>query len=317
MGPGKAVPLLKLTLGRLFDHLHSFSVIISRPLNSALDEDMFMNEGMRFSLLYLDRSESLRDSKRFRNRLAAFYWETLHEYYKNEIVKSIQLEIGAEVPFIVSSYSVSEFFKITELRDLLDSITVIYKAIAGNWEQSANKWREFVARAISEENLGYRVDEKCGVHYFVDEEFERNRFSTLLVLDNPRYIAVRNAYDMAYQYLDAQPMDTKGAVRSIFEAIEILVKQMVDTKNLNKWVVENTLKEKCLSCYGSDNTAKIVMTKMFDGFALWVDSIHNYRHGQADKDPVVPPLNIAIYALSSGTAFLRWLIEMNVEKEKI
>jgi pyruvate-formate lyase len=119
---------------------------------------------------------------------------------------------------------------------------------------------------------------------------------------------------MAYQYLDTQPMDAKGAVRSIFESIEILVKQMVPTNNLNKWVVENTLKEKCLTCYASDATAKTVMAKMFDGFALWVDSIHNYRHGQADTNPVAPPLNIAIYTLSSGTAFLRWLIELNTEQ---
>jgi hypothetical protein len=78
-----------------------------------------MNEGMRFSLLYLDRSESLRDSKRFRNRLAAFYWKSLDEHHEDRIVKSIQLEIGAEVPFIVSSYSVPEFFKKSEMRDLL------------------------------------------------------------------------------------------------------------------------------------------------------------------------------------------------------
>jgi len=40
-----------------------------------------MNEGVRFSLLYLDRSESLKDSKRFRNRLAAFYLQFLDKYH--------------------------------------------------------------------------------------------------------------------------------------------------------------------------------------------------------------------------------------------
>ena len=227
------------------------------------------------------------------------------------------MEIGAEVPSVYSSYSVSEFFENTELRDLLDSITVIYEAISSaGFGESADRWKDFVARALSEDNLGYQLDEKCGVHYLVDEEFERNRYSTLLALDNPRYSSIRTAYDMAYQYLDNQPMDTKGAVRSIFESIEILVKQMVDTKNLNKWVVENTLKEKCLSFYESDATAKTVMSQMFDGFAQWVDSIHNYRHGQTDTDPVAPPVNIAVYALSSGTAFLRWLIELNNSFEK-
>ena len=272
---------------------------------------------MRFSLLYLDRSESLRDSKRFRNRLSAFYWESLHKYHKNRIVKSIQLEIGAEVPLIVSSYSVSEFFKKSELRDLLDSITVIYNSLIPAPGGPATQWKAFVAKAMSEENMGYRLDDECIVHYFVDEEFERNRFSALAVLEYPRYAGCRAAFEAAYGHLDANPLDTKAAVRSMFESVEILVKQMVDTRNLSKWVVENTLKEKCLACYASDATAKIVMAKMFDGFAQWVDSIHNYRHGQADTDPVVPPVNIAIYTLSSGTAFLRWLIKLNNEQEKI
>ena len=34
-GTGKSRATLKLTLGRAFDHLHSFSVIVSRPLNSS------------------------------------------------------------------------------------------------------------------------------------------------------------------------------------------------------------------------------------------------------------------------------------------
>jgi len=179
------------------------------------------------------------------------------------------------------------------------------------------EWKQFVERALSEENMGYRLDKNCGVHFFVDEEFERNRFSTLSALDNQRYNASRAAYDMAYQYLDNDPIDTKGAVRSIFESIEILVKQMVPTKNLNKWIVENTLKEKCLGAYENDETAKKIIVQMFDGFAQWVDALHNYRHGQPDQEPVAPPVNVAIYIISSGTSFLRWLIEINNRLEKI
>jgi len=274
-----------------------------------------MNEGQRFSLLYLDRSKLLRDSQRFRNRLAAYYWEFLHNYYEDKIIKAIKLEIGADVP----SYSVSNFFIKTTLRDLLDSITIIYRAIIIHWgsQEPGEKWKRFVQRVFSEENMGYQLDGKCVVHYFVDEEFERNRFSTLSALDSPRYNASRDAYDMAYKYIDSDPIDTKGAVRSIFESIEILVKQMVDTKNLNKWIVENTLKDKCLEAYANDDTARKVISKMFDGFAQWVAAIHNYRHGQPDTEPVAPPVNVAVYIISSGTSFLRWLIEINNVLKKI
>lgn len=273
-----------------------------------------MEEGKQFSLLYLDRSKTLRDSQRFRNRLAAFFSQFLNDDFNDEIAQIIKLEIGAEITRSISSYLVSDFFKKGELRDLLDSITVIYNNLITMPGGPATQWKAFVAKAMSEENMGYRLDDKCIVHYFVDEEFERNRFSALAVLEDPRYAGCRAAFEAAYGHLDANPLDTKAAVRSMFESVEILVKQMVDTRNLSKWVVENTLKEKCLACYASDATAKIVMAKMFDGFAQWVESIHNYRHGQADTDPVVPPVNIAIYTLSSGTAFLRWLIELNTEQ---
>jgi len=270
-----------------------------------------MEVGKRFSLLYLDRSKTLRDSKKFRNRLAALYWESLHSY-EDSIVKAIEREIGAKVPFGMSSYIVSQFFEQSELRDLLDSITVIYKTLKDRGQRLvAESWKSFVKRTISEENLGYRLDDECGVHFFVDEEFERNRFSTLTVLEDPQYSGIRAAYDASYKYLDADPIDTKGAVRSMFESIEILVKQMVETKILNKWVVENTLKNKCLKAYEADLTAKNVASKMFDGFAQWVDSVHNYRHGQVGNEPVSPPESLAIYIISSGTAFLRWLVCLN------
>jgi hypothetical protein len=276
-----------------------------------------MEEGKRFSLLYLDRSKILRDGQRLRNRLAAFYWKSLHDY-QDKIVTAIHLEIGANVPTTAYSYNVLDFFKKADLRDLLDSITVIYNTlIVFGHSVKAEKWKQFIQRAFSEENMGYRLDTKCGVHYYIDEEFERNRYSTLSALESSRYNASRDAYDMAYKYLDNDPIDTKGAVRSIFESIEILVKQMVDTKNLNKWIVENTLKNKCFRAYENDETAKKVISQMFDGFAQWVDAIHNYRHGQPDIEPVAPPVNVAIYIISSGTGFLRWLIEINNVLEKI
>ena len=88
--------------------------------------------------------------------------------------------------------------------------------------------------------------------------------------------------------MDNHPPDTKASVRSMFETLEILVKQMVDTNNLNKWIVENTLKDKCLKLYENDDTAKKTVSKLFDGFAQWVDGLHNYRHGQASDEPVAP-----------------------------
>jgi hypothetical protein len=130
------------------------------------------------------------------------------------------------------------------------------------------------------------------------------------MLGYPQYNGVRVAFEDAFQHLD-DPKDTKASVRSLFESLEILVKQMVDTQRLNKRIVETKLKDKCLELYSDDLTATKVVTGLFDGFALWVNTLHNYRHGQADQEPIEPPVDVAIYILSSGSSFLRWLIEMN------
>lgn len=47
------------------------------------------------------------------------------------------------------------------------------------------------------------------------------------------------------------------------------------------------------------------------GSPEWVDGMHNYRHGQDVPDPVAPPMDLAVYIFSSGTSFLRWLVEID------
>lgn len=274
-----------------------------------------MEEGKRFSLLYLERSAPVRDSQRFRNRLAAYFEDNFGDDISYKIKKTIEKETGAEVPLYGSRFSIGNFIQKNQIRDVLDAITLIYQEASPY--HLKEQWKSFVTRVLSEENLGYKLDSKCGVHYFVDEEFERNRFSTLSILDDPKYNATKAAYEDAYRHMDNNPMDTKAAVRSMFESIEILVRQMVETKNLNKWVVENTLKEKCLSLYEEDETALNVTSRLFDGFASWVDALHNYRHGQASEEPVAPSEGIAIYVLSSGSSFLRWLAEINNQLDKL
>lgn len=270
------------------------------------------DQGQRFSLLYLDRGIPARDSQRFRNRLAAYYWEHLNEYHRDRIRSAMQREAGIEVPYGVGGYLVSNVFKDGELRDVLDSITITYQQVLQDGRTpQAREWRTFVDRALREENVGYIVDASCGVHYFVDQEFERNRVSVLAVLDGPRYAAVRVAFEDAYRHLDSDPRDTKAAVRSIFESLEILTKQMVDTRNLNRWIVENTLRDRCLSIANAD-VERTVASGLFLSIADWVDAVHNYRHGQATEEPVAPSEEIAIHIISTGSAYVRWLTQFDL-----
>ena len=117
--------------------------------------------------------------------------------------------------------------------------------------------------------------------------------------------------------MDSDPPDNKAAVRSMFESLEILVRLMIPSaKNLNRWLVENTLKQKCLSTISTEPTALNVVTGLFDGFADWVNGLHNYRHGQPSEQPVAPSEEVAVYVLSSGSAFLRWLVGINTDLSK-
>ncbi|SBO11731.1 hypothetical protein VME0621_03867 [Vibrio mediterranei] len=96
----------------------------------------------------------------------------------------------------------------------------------------------------------------------------------------------------------------------MFEAIEILTKQLVKTNNLNKYILENDLKDLAIQTLAPDDVQNKVISGMFDSVALWVNALHNYRHGQAEEDPVAPSEELAVYVLSSGSAFLRLLLEV-------
>lgn len=274
--------------------------------------------GKRFSLIYLERGTPSRDSQRFRNRLAAYYWENIYKEHDKRILNILKMEAGIEVPYISNwGWDVTGVFKKGELRDVLDAITLVYQALISSFRnQSAELWKSFVARVLTEENVGYTVDKHCGVHFFVDQEFERSRVSTLSVLDNPRYTGVRAAFDDAYRHLDRDSWDTKASVRSMFESIEILVKQMIETKNLNKWCVENTLRDKCLSLYSSNPVAKTVVSGLFEAMARWVDTLHNYRHGQVAEEPIDPDEQVTIHIISTGSSYLRWLAQMDTLLKK-
>jgi hypothetical protein len=272
-------------------------------------------EGEKFSLNYLERGEPTRDSNRFRNRIAAYYSDNL-DNYKLDISNLIERETGANVPSIYRhGADIGGFIKNAELRDLLDGITLIHRVLRNKERaRDMDEWRNFVSRCMQEENVGYKLDDDCGVHYYIDEEFERNRFSTLAALESAGLNSVKASFEDAYKHMDADPMDTKASVRSMFEALEILTKQLVKTKNLNKWVLENSLKELAKKHLASDQTEADVISEMFEGFGQWVNSIHKYRHGQKEIECVQPSEDLTIYILSSGTSFLRFLLKL---REKI
>jgi hypothetical protein len=269
-------------------------------------------EGEFFSRLYIECGPATDDSRKFRNRLVGCLEANYHaEYYS--IVSAAKQELGLLVPshpgMTVMIYELPQFINETSVANLLDMITLIYRVLAR--KHTHTRWREFVARALRDENVGYSIDKMGGMHFFVDQEFERNKGSIISGLDQKRYAGVRAAFEDAHRHLDAQPPDTKTSVRSMFEALEILAKLMEPgSHRLNRQLVQEKLKISATWLLPDAIEVK-ALEKIFDGIADWVDAMHIYRHGQATENPVVPSIDYAVYALSSGAAALRLLLRVD------
>lgn len=268
--------------------------------------------GQLFSHVYLSGGPLLRDKETFRRRLGV--------YCQNHLAKDncslgnyLRRETGLLIPTGYPAYDFEKFLVSTEIRHVLDVITLVWRFYTEEHPLVAKYWLSFVARVIKEESMGYQLDEKCGVHFFVDEAFERNRQSIVSSLGSTRYSGVQVAFEGAYDALEKEPQDTKNAARLIFEAIEILAKLMQPkAARLDRQLAED-IRDQAKSLYGGDVTACRVIDKMFAGLVDWIDGLHFYRHGQGVEDHVAPPLDMAIFAISSGTSYLRWLLEIDAK----
>lgn len=289
----------------------------------------YSSTGNLFSHVYLERGAAVQDSKKFRTRLSTYIHGryggngSAGNYY-DDMAQQFAEDAAIVIDWRFNGRDFSGFFMRAPIAEVLDAVTLVWRFLSKNKNRSTNgsesmffaaeRWKNFVSKALEEENLRYRLDVDCGVHLFVDEEFERNRASALGCLDLPRYAGVRDAFEKAHEYLDTQSPDTKAAVRSAFEAIEVLARLIVPaTRNLNKWLLHNTLKDLAVS-YAEDVTEKNTYGHIFNGLGEIVEGLHNYRHGQPEEEPVSPSLDLAIYVVSTTASVLRVLVSIDAKE---
>ena len=267
-----------------------------------------MQKGQRFSQLYLDKGRPVNDSERMRNRISAYYVQNLYKF-NDEIAALIKSGTGAVVP---CNIGVQEFFTKNEIRDVLDSITIIYKYCAENNNLNiANEWKNFVSHVFKEENVGYRLDEECGVHFFIDEEFERNKSAVIACLSESNQPAVLEAFKKSYSFLDQNTPDTASSIRSIFEATEILYKHIVNAEGkdrLNSSGVQDKLKPLVQDTLKSNSIAQDACNYMLNSLRNWIEAGHMYRHGQRIEEPLPPPLEFTVLYISQGASYIRYLL---------
>lgn len=224
----------------------------------------------------------------------------------------LEREIGVEVGAVHGFYW-PRFCTGCAVRDLLDSITITFNYLKRKGSTAvATRWLNESRRIFSEERLAYEIDDSGVVHPAVDKEFQRNRQATVAGLQAPRYANSLAAFERVSDELASQPPNGKDAWRAVFTAVEGLFRLMFPAAHLlNAAAVDANLAPLVQRLLGADAVAARAASRQLASFKDWVDSSHNYRHEQGSEEPVQPPIDLAVLAVSNGTAFLRWLIALD------
>lgn len=287
--------------------------------DTVLDGNYVPPMGPRFSQIYLARGTPTEDKPRLRNRVAAFFERILYDH-AHASSDAIETRIGTD--HSLSSYpsSVADYLRKCTASDFRDAITVIHWGLLKKFEKdrytsvrdAALKWRTFCQEAFVEENVSYRVDDQCMVRPFVDDEFSSSAATVLRGLDDVRLSAVHAEVDHSISRLGGRQPDPKGAVRAIFEAIEIYMKLVITTgqvKRLNRNLVKEHLIPAIRDRAKLDPPAAAASVHIGESLGDWIDACHIYRHGQGVNSPTPPPHEVAVALVSGGLTHLRWLLD--------
>jgi hypothetical protein len=149
-------------------------------------------------------------------------------------------------------------------------------------------------------------------HFRFDAEFESNRAATIASLQGARYRAALTAFEDGMAALAKAPPDGKGAIRSTFAAAEGLFRLMLEkSPRLTAVEAQQKLEPLLQRIHAQDNAAMGAASKLLNAFKDWIDAAHFYRHEEGQKDPVQPPLTLAVQMVSVGASFIRWLAELD------
>ncbi len=173
------------------------------------------------------------------------------------------------------------------------------------------EWRDFIVRALEEENVAYRIDDDGIVHPFVDSEFAANRAAAVAALGNSRFGEARGDFENAHRHL--RNGEYKQAIRSMFPAVETSAKVLYPDRFVGSDVAEirRYLVPRLRTKYAENQPAIDAGQSLLGGFEKWIIASQPYRHGQQIEALTEPPRELAIAHLSSGATFLRWMIELS------
>lgn len=279
--------------------------------------------GQLFSDVYLDRSEPVTDSERFRVQLFAAFQTAVAKNYYYGFVERVRAVAGFDISKNYWSQStevsLEKCFLGCSVVDLLDLITHVTKFLTSQGlHRNTKAWIALVNTAIKTQNVAYEIDAEGGMHRKYDLAFAKSRQLTLSCLSESKFEAAHEEIEKAFDCLTQVQPDTKLAVVNVFLAAENLFKIVTNSnKNLTNSEVEKTLRPVIQRSYATaSSSAQQSSGQLASSFASWVDACHPYRHGQKDVAITAPPIEIAITLVTAGADFIRWLAGLGLQPVK-
>ncbi|UCI33560.1 hypothetical protein [Mesorhizobium sp. B4-1-4] len=261
-------------------------------------------EGGYFRRNYLREPVLLADSVRARRRLVAWF-AAARMGDKSDFAEQMERMFGVAYPI---SYNHSAFWEKEDIADILSGITL--------WLKMNGLHNLLLAEAraiIAEESLRYRIDDKGGVHFFVDEEFERAIQSTMAGLGSTRFTAANHALQDALSNLDVAHQSGKGLISGIFEAVESAFITIIGPTKIDRIspkAIDDHLRPKLLNHFSAYPEAGDKVDRLLGTFKAWVHSAHPFRHGAGFDQAHEAPLDLAIATATQGMSFLRLIVAL-------
>ncbi|WNV10550.1 hypothetical protein [Tardiphaga sp. 709] len=259
-------------------------------------------KGLRFDQLYGRRGEPARDSEKMRHRIAALLREV-----PEGVEKFAEAELGLRSPYSTSS-SWTTILQKWDVQDVMGLITVVAVYLRGSNPNKATAWISLANRLLEEENVGYRVDDRGGVHPHIDAEFASARAATISALSTTRHANVAKEFEAG---TDAIGTDNKIAIVRTFMAAEGLFRLIINSSPRLITGEVDKLLPLMKARFKEDAIAERVSVKILASFKDWIDACHFYRHEQAQEAVAQPSIELAVLLVSQGASFIRLLAELD------
>ncbi len=284
-----------------------------------------VEQGMRFSHLYMSVGSPFKDSTKTRYRIAKLlegefplqslaqkrrhapdHAKNAQDLLENEVGRQFRSNIGGRMHPSWAAYTQ----KIT-VPEFLDTITVIVSYLRRCEAKNEANFVTQVQRIFKEENMAYEVDDLGGIHPLVDGAFGAAKLSAIAALSSDRYSGTAKLVDAIDPCLLQDPVDYIGAIRAVFGANENLFKLMFGVQQLKADYATKYIGPKQQALYEGHPNLKAASSKTLEGFKDWINAAHFYRHEQGEETWIQPSEEFAILVVHQGLAFVRWLAQID------